>query len=717
VVQIQNAIQGFDKMKIADVSVVLNMHREALFIRPTLKSLEACAYEAGKTGINVELIAVFDRADTDTISVFHQTPLTAFQRIKTTEIDVGSLGLARNAGIELSEGEYIWTADGDDLVSRNAIVQLVNTVRSLNNPKVALFLEFLAAFGDQYHVARYMGAEWLTAADFAFHHPFVSRLFIHRNAFEHNRYHDLKLSKGFAYEDWDFNCRLLADGYQFNIAPDTVLFYRQRSNSLLQKANMTSARLIPHNQLFDPELFKSLMQQARHHNRDWRAFMIRRQSLHERSFSKELSQSESMKGHISDATQLDPEVEPDRIVLASSYCPVPWDPNHWGFQLEVLYKMVGVSGFTDVLLLPWLKPGGAEKYILQILAELKLQGVADKILVMSGQSANKHEWVSRLPKGSVFIDLYNSFPSLDDCGRNSLAVRAVLAMVKSGGRLHLKASEFAHQIMESYGAALSSKLQTIYYRFSDDSLKWEGQRIRGAWGVKHLRDQLPHLNLLVSDCQHIVQEDKRTLGVSAVKHHVIYAKCDVISGLERQRAKPRQRFLWSSRISSEKRPELLILLGTILRKRFPGLVIDVFGHFDSPYTSSMFKCDSFRYRGTYSSFVEVSANQYDAFIYTTAFDGLPNVILEALGAGLPVIAPNVGGISEAVIHGETGFLLEDHVDDDVLVSRYELAVEELYANWADRHNMSANAQELIANRHSQLAHSAKVAKIFKRKTI
>lgn len=96
-------------------------------------------------GINVELIAVFDRPDQDTIEVFKETPLKAFEQIKTTTIDVGSLGLARNAGIDLAEGEFVWTADGDDLVSRNSIVELVKTARSHPHPKVAVFVDYLAA--------------------------------------------------------------------------------------------------------------------------------------------------------------------------------------------------------------------------------------------------------------------------------------------------------------------------------------------------------------------------------------------------------------------------------------------------------------------------------------------------------------------------------------------------------------------------------------------
>jgi hypothetical protein len=39
-------------------------------------------------------------------------------------------------------------------------------------------------------------------------------------------------------------------------------------------------------------------------------------------------------------------------------------------------------------------------------------------------------------------------------------------------------------------------------------------------------------------------------------------------------------------------------------------------------------------------------------------ESFPNVILEAMGAGLPVIATRVGGVEDVVVHGKTGFLVE-----------------------------------------------------------
>ncbi len=62
-------------MSSIDVSVVLNMHREAQYLRPALRSLEAAALDARESEINVELIAVFDRPDADTLEVFRATPM------------------------------------------------------------------------------------------------------------------------------------------------------------------------------------------------------------------------------------------------------------------------------------------------------------------------------------------------------------------------------------------------------------------------------------------------------------------------------------------------------------------------------------------------------------------------------------------------------------------------------------------------------------------
>jgi glycosyltransferase involved in cell wall biosynthesis len=47
-------------------------------------------------------------------------------------------------------------------------------------------------------------------------------------------------------------------------------------------------------------------------------------------------------------------------------------------------------------------------------------------------------------------------------------------------------------------------------------------------------------------------------------------------------------------------------------------------------------------------------------ILPSFIEGLPTVCLEALASGVPVVASNIGGTSEVVIEGETGYLRPPH---------------------------------------------------------
>lgn len=48
---------------------------------------------------------------------------------------------------------------------------------------------------------------------------------------------------------------------------------------------------------------------------------------------------------------------------------------------------------------------------------------------------------------------------------------------------------------------------------------------------------------------------------------------------------------------------------------------------------------------------------FDVFLSASTTEGLPLAILEAMSQGVPVVATGVGAVPEAVVHGETGFLV------------------------------------------------------------
>lgn len=699
-------------MNAVDVSVVLNLHREALLLAPTLRSLQQCAREAREKGINVELVAVFDRSDYMTHEAFRSVELSAFSHVEEVEVALGSLGLARNAGIEHARGEFIWTSDADDLVSSNCIVALLDTARRHPHPKVAVFLEYLCAFGDKYFNCRYVGSEYLTAADFVFQHPYVSRIFVSRATFDSIRYDDLRVTSGFAYEDWYMNCELRAMGYDMTVASDTVFFYRQRAGSLLRQADAASARLTPHSRLFDVARFLGDMQACRKKAGNWEQFMQRRQAVFRSDNTLSFMQSAKLRGYLREAARLEPEIEPNRVESAHSYCPLPADPRHWGMQLESLYRMLGANRFTDVVLLPWLKPGGAEKYILHVLEEIASQQPDARLLVITGESTSDHEWAKRLPVSLVFIDIYNAFPSIDDTGRDAMLMRAMLAVSTEDARLHIKSSVFAHRLLNAYASVLASRFRTIYYRFCDDVIQWQGGSWRGPWGIKMMRRHLPVFWKVVSDCLATVQDDQEFLGGQQTKYQTIYTRCDLQPFIERKRH-PQRRLLWASRICPQKRPELLAAIAKALEIKGLKVVIDVYGMPDAGIDPRVIfgrRSLGIEYRGGFSAFRELPVESYDGFLYTSGYDGLPNILLEALAVGLPIIAPDVGGVGEVVKPGLTGWLVTGDTEQP-LVEEYVRAIGELYESWAAVDQMAIAGRRLIESQHGATSFSARVAEV------
>ena len=50
-------------------------------------------------------------------------------------------------------------------------------------------------------------------------------------------------------------------------------------------------------------------------------------------------------------------------------------------------------------------------------------------------------------------------------------------------------------------------------------------------------------------------------------------------------------------------------------------------------------------------------SSFDVSVLTSLSEGLPNTVMEAMSAGVPVVATAVGGTRELIDHGETGFLI------------------------------------------------------------
>ena len=93
-------------------------------------------------------------------------------------------------------------------------------------------------------------------------------------------------------------------------------------------------------------------------------------------------------------------------------------------------------------------------------------------------------------------------------------------------------------------------------------------------------------------------------------------------------------------------------------------------------------------------------------------DGIPNVILEAMAYGTPVIATDFSGIPEAIIDGDTGILIK--AKDSLAIAE---AIEKLFLDPDLRQKLALNARRLVENRFNIDTNINQLLEIFKNNAI
>ena len=84
---------------------------------------------------------------------------------------------------------------------------------------------------------------------------------------------------------------------------------------------------------------------------------------------------------------------------------------------------------------------------------------------------------------------------------------------------------------------------------------------------------------------------------------------------------------------------------------------------------------------------------FDAFWLTSMEEGTPNSILEAMAAGVPVVATDVGGNSEIIEHGANGFLVP--LND---IKRMADHTMQVLIKGPEREKITANARRTVRMR-------------------
>jgi glycosyltransferase involved in cell wall biosynthesis len=142
------------------------------------------------------------------------------------------------------------------------------------------------------------------------------------------------------------------------------------------------------------------------------------------------------------------------------------------------------------------------------------------------------------------------------------------------------------------------------------------------------------------------------------------------------------RLLFLGTMEPRKRPDRFLRLLKNLRDRLPGLVLEarlIGAGWDNPALrelSEQLGLDSQTVRlESQSADVMPFYSWADMLVLTSDHEGTPNVILEAMATGLPVVATAVGGVPDLMAHGG-GLLVRPDDEDGLLRSVMRLRSDE-----------------------------------------
>jgi glycosyltransferase involved in cell wall biosynthesis len=341
------------------------------------------------------------------------------------------------------------------------------------------------------------------------------------------------------------------------------------------------------------------------------------------------------------AATLDPAFHPaGPITPHLQYYAMPLEHHYPGIVYARLRRQV-TSKIDVVILVPWLKQGGADLGAIHFATALH-DTFGKKVLVIGTEAADS-PWASRLPEGVQFLDAGTDMAQLSADERRLVMVRLMLQLAPK--TIHLMNSYLGWEMVALHAKALRHTTR-IYASLYCDDVSEAGQLV--GYAQTFLMDCYESLDGVISDNGVVGAEWSRSMGMAPSLFHVVpFPVREPAQPLLPQMPAART-LLWAGRLDRQKRPDVLLAIAQAM----PDWTFDVYGQAvvnqESPAMAGLRKAPNVRLRGGFNDFYAVVRPDHLALVYTTQWDGMPNILLEAARAGLPVVAPAVGGIVEFI---------------------------------------------------------------------
>lgn len=381
-----------------------------------------------------------------------------------------------------------------------------------------------------------------------------------------------------------------------------------------------------------------------------------------------------------------------------------------GISSQKITEFVGQT-FSTVVVMPSVVIGGAEKYMSNLAREVSEDNPLSVLIVLT-EEGGLHSDVD-LPAEIKWLNECNTLYWTSSGGfpaNPELLARFLRSL--NTPQILVCNSDLGFQTVSRFGLGLGQSAQITPVMFSFGP--------PGALSYARIfaRQLSSQFSILTDNSRFVRDLNVFTGSTRTISPQILPSLCESVAEASTIKPTPPQKkrssikWLWFSRLSWDKAPELLVEIA----KRRPREEFHVYGPSGPREITDLFaSVSNIHVWGPVCDLGELPLDEFSGYVFTSRFEGLPNTVLEAALSRLPLIVSDVGGIRDSLDEGHCFLIPVDGSDSEQAMSFDRCMQTLLDMDSRDLKDMVQNAFTSVHSRHSQLAFKARVKELMREK--